>query len=173
MSHRIDPTKSRYYYNEHKSFPIEKLIIPVIIVAALIGGWHAYKLMAYTRGPAAAADKIMAAFKAQDVSEFGSWIHVTDEQDRRLEYGGGLDVYAREIFNEWDLSKVKVISYKVKEDVPVKDETATVPITVTVKGKTGQTMTKTVNLKMAYFGGKWRFYTDDFREMVGLQRLNR
>lgn len=168
MSKRSRFEGSRHYFNEYKSFPIEKLFIPFIIAGALLGLYYGWKVIAKTRSPTAAAERVMTALKLEDAEELGSFIRVTPEQDHRLEYGGGLEVYAKEIITLWKQKKVSIVSFKV-QDAKQNGDDATVPIAATVRSdKDGSSASRTVYLKMSFFGGKWRYWTKDLRATLGL-----
>jgi hypothetical protein len=140
--------KNRFYFNENKAFPIEYFFIPVIIVGAIIGLWFMGKAISRSQGPAAAAEKVMDALKAGDGQTVAWYMNFTPEEDRRLDFGGGIEIYGNGVVSALKRTGWKIQNYKVT-DVPPKDNKAVVPIKVFAKNETtGATTTIEMQLPL-------------------------
>ncbi|GMV38240.1 MAG: hypothetical protein AMXMBFR61_27480 [Fimbriimonadales bacterium] len=168
MARRSPSTEGRYYFNEYKQFPIEKLFIPILIAAVLVGLYFVAKMVIRSQGPAAAAEKIMFALQTENPRDLAYYINFTEDEDRRLDFGGGIEMYGKQIIEELKQRGYQVIAYEVKE-APVQNNRATVPIAVRVRAlKDGSEATANIQLPLEFTGGRWRYTTADMRRVLGL-----
>ncbi|MEP0765467.1 MAG: hypothetical protein HRF45_02845 [Fimbriimonadia bacterium] len=168
MARRTPSTESRYYFNEYRHFPIEKLFIPILIGAVLVGLYFVVKMVMRSQGPAAAAEKIMFALQTENPRDLAYYINFTEDEDRRLDFGGGIEMYGKQIIEELKRRGYQVIAYEVKES-PVQNNRSTVPIAVRVRAlKDGSEATANIQLPLEFTGGRWRYTTADMRRALGL-----
>jgi hypothetical protein len=173
MAKRVRSEDSKFYFNEFKHFPVEKLFIPILIAAVAAGIFFGAKAIIRMQGPAVGVEKIMTALQAGDGEELSTYLFLTDDQRRRMEYNTEPKAYGDAIIGEFHSYKglgYKIVSFKVNEQqVEESGDKRIVPVTVTVRAdKDGSSVTNTIRIPVVRDGGRWRVTSADLRQALNV-----